>query len=285
MLIAYSFSLFIALIVYNNFYTSLEYEIYDRTVVSIYRDVIGFFYYAIYIFIAISFVRGFGFDIKKFSFEKDIKELNISDTDSEEFEVSLDIDKETLISNIRKEKRLAGYYIKENFITLSIIFVIVLIILGIYVYNNIVVTNIIYNQNKVVIANNIEYTINNSYFTRRNKENVDLGINYVVIDLTMTNKTSDNVKLNLMKTRLKIGNYYFYPVTNYYTYFDDLGIGYKNNNLKSNVASNYLLVFKIDKKIVSKKNIILQLFDKEEYSSNDVKTIYQQIKLKWSVNR
>ena len=113
-LIVYCVVLLISLIVYSNFYTSLEFETYDRFILSVYRDVIGIIYYLVYFFLGFTFVRGFGFDIKKFSFEKDLKLLNISESDSEEFELAVEVDKEKIVNTIRRERRLATYFFKEN---------------------------------------------------------------------------------------------------------------------------------------------------------------------------
>ena len=119
--IIYSVLLLFVLIIYYNFYNSLEFDTYNRLSLSIYRDIIGVMYYANYFFIFFNFVRGFGFDIKKFSFDKDLKDLDITEKDSEEFEFAFSIDKDKIIEKVRRERRYAKYYFKENALTLIII--------------------------------------------------------------------------------------------------------------------------------------------------------------------
>ena len=147
--IAYGALSLVILIVYNNFFNSLESVSYDRLTLSVYRDIIGAVHYVSYIFIVFTFVRGFGFDIKKFSFEKDLRDLNITEEDSEEFEVSFAFDKEKLIESLRREIRLSKYYFKENALTLLIIGGITLIVGGIIIYRSVIVicfANILFNR-------------------------------------------------------------------------------------------------------------------------------------------
>ena len=53
---------------------------------------------------------------------------------NEEYELSLGVDRESIATKIRKEKREFGYYLKENAFILSIIGIVLVIGLGIYLY-------------------------------------------------------------------------------------------------------------------------------------------------------
>ena len=66
------------------FFKSLDTTLYEPLRIVVNRDIILFLYIINFIFVIISFIRGFGFDIKKFSFDNDKKELNLEETDSEE---------------------------------------------------------------------------------------------------------------------------------------------------------------------------------------------------------
>lgn len=278
-LIGYSFCLIISLIACYDFYVSLEFELYDRAIISIYRDIMGFVYYIVYFFLALSFVRGFGFDIKKFRFDKDLKVLNIKEEDSEEFEVGVNVDKENIVNALRKERRLMTYYLKENALTLSIILIIFLVISGTLIYQNIVTNYVVYNEQDSILANNLEYIVNQTYYTNKNKYNETLNASYLIVDFTVINQSINNNIIDLKKTRLKINNDYFYPVINRYDAFKDLGVGYQKDVLKSLTTNQYILVFKLEDSLKKRDKIILEVFDREEYKNNELKIYRQRIRL------
>ena len=56
------------------------------------RDLMGLFYYLQFIFVFVSISRTIGFNIKKFDFQSDLKELKILESDNEEFELDFEID-------------------------------------------------------------------------------------------------------------------------------------------------------------------------------------------------
>ena len=59
------------------------------------------------------FLRGLGFDVKKFNFTKDIQELNLTKEDAEEVEIDVSFNTEAVMRGIRKQKREFGYFLKE----------------------------------------------------------------------------------------------------------------------------------------------------------------------------
>ena len=65
-------------------------------------------------FLIVSLVRAIGFNIKKFNFEKDLKELQIDSSDNEEFEVGVNLDNNDIKTIINRRKRILKYFIKEN---------------------------------------------------------------------------------------------------------------------------------------------------------------------------
>ena len=59
-------------------------------------------------------MRTFGLDIKKFNFNMDEEFLELSEADREEFEIRLDIDKNTFKRGFRRLLRNLGYIYKIN---------------------------------------------------------------------------------------------------------------------------------------------------------------------------
>ena len=64
---------FITFLFLISFYTNLEFQSYSNQTLVILRDLTMVIYYLNYPLLAVAFIRGFGFNIKKFNFEKDLK--------------------------------------------------------------------------------------------------------------------------------------------------------------------------------------------------------------------
>lgn len=84
------------------------------------------------IFLVFSIIRAIGFDIKKFNFKSDLREMNYDFSDSEEVEVNINLNSYKYKRKIRRALREFTYYLKENklFVTISLgILAFILIIL------------------------------------------------------------------------------------------------------------------------------------------------------------
>ena len=69
--------LLVFLIYFLFFFKSLDTTVYENLRIVANRDISLFAYIINFFFVGFTFIRGFGFDIKKFSFDKDKKELNL----------------------------------------------------------------------------------------------------------------------------------------------------------------------------------------------------------------
>ena len=247
-LIVYSIVLLISLIYFYSFFISLENTYYEPLRIVINRDIILFVYYVNYFYVGFSFIRGFGFDIKKFSFDRDKKELNLEETDNEEYELNIGIDKDNFASYIRKERREFRYYLKENALILSIIGSLLIIILGLYLYYNFFVENKIYEQNEEVVIGKITYRVQKAMLTTLDKYSnaINSKNDFLIIDITINNN-SGNGSLDKEVFRVIDNNNYYYPVYNYCNSFDDLGNCYTNQELKMNNSYQFYLVYKLEK--------------------------------------
>lgn len=247
-LIGYSSILLILFIYLFSFFSSLDRTIYEPLRIVVNRDIVLFVYIVNYFYVGFSFIRGFGFDIKKFSFDQDKKELNIEESDNEEFELNLEIDEDKVARNIRKEKREFRYYIKENSTFLTITSIVIVLGLLIYGYVHFFVINKIYHENDSVMVSNLVYQVNKSYVTRLDKYSniVSPSYKFVLVDLNINNpKTS--VNFNHEKFRIQIEDNYYYPVYNFSSSFNDLGKIYEQSTIKANTKDNYILIFKVPK--------------------------------------
>ena len=66
------------------------------------------------IFLIFSLIRAIGFDIKKFNFRSDLREMNYDFADSEEIEVNINLNSYKYKRKVRRSLREFVYYLKEN---------------------------------------------------------------------------------------------------------------------------------------------------------------------------
>ena len=250
-MMGYLFVLLAILIYFRIFFAGLDGSDIEPLRGVVQRDIILFIYLANYFFVAFNFVRGFGFDIKKFSFDQDKKELDIEETDNEEFELNINIDKDKIVAKIRKEKRELGYYIKENIIVVSIVVIIILGFIGFKVYKNVIVPNKYFNENEVVAISNVSYKVRESMMTPYNKYSlvISKGDTFLVVMVDIINNSDKAGTVGDNRFRLNIGDDYYYPNTNVYTAFSDLGTGFRNNTLKAKTTSSFIVIFKLSEGI------------------------------------
>ena len=146
-----SFALYIYFI---SVFSRLEFTTFSNQTLVILRDVSMILHYINYGFLAFAFARGFGFNIKKFNFEKDIKELDIKAEDREEIELKSTIDPEQVGDFIRKRKRNLMYYVKENsYILITLLAIIGLSTISIFSINKLVVNKVYRMGNTINIDN------------------------------------------------------------------------------------------------------------------------------------
>ena len=276
-LIIHSFALIIAFIYFFIFFKSLDNTIYSPLRIVVNRDIALFIYITNYFFVAFSFIRGFGFDIKKFSFEKDKKELNIEEEDSEEYEVQLNLDKGDVIAYLNKQKREFGYYVKLNAPMLITILVIIVVSLSLYFYYDIFVVNKTYKENEDIMFSVINYRINKSYITDLDKygNEIENGYKFLVVNMSIENTIDEAIRLDEQALRVFDGENYYYPSKQICNNFSDFGTCYANQELKEKASSEYILAFKLNKNI---NNVYLEILkDKRDYSYAKVKLSTEEL--------
>ncbi len=272
---------FISLIIYMNVFNDLEFNTFSNQALVIYRDLGMILYYLNYLFLAIAFVRGFGFNIKKFNFEKDIKELDITDADREEIELSSGVDYEKVGNFLRKRKRNLGYYFKEN----SFVFIVLLVIIGLsttaYISINKLVINKTYKEGISISTNDIDYKVIGSYLTNKDKyQNIikDKNTYYLIVNLNIVNKLDTGLTLNINNTRVKIKNNYYYPVNNVSSKFNDIGIVYKEQVIPKKSNKDYIVIFELSNVNINSK-MILELYSGKQVKGGEAIFHYKNVRL------
>lgn len=270
---------FVIYIVFLSAFNSLEYNSLSNQSIVIYRDIAMVLYYLNYYFLTIAFVRGFGFNVKKFNFEKDLKELNITEEDREEIEVGSGLDLENVGNFVRRRKRNLMYYVKENSYILIVISIIIILITGSIIAINKLVVARVYNEGNIVSIDSIDYKVLSSYVTDKDLYGnvIKNNKNYLVVSIEMDNKSNENLKISMENTRVKVGNDYYYPKVTQANKFVDLGNVFKNQVINKNNSGKYILIFEIKNK---SKDYTLQLYRGKKVVNEEAILYYRDVSLK-----
>ena len=206
-------------------------------------------------------IRALGFDVKKFDFERDLEQLEITSEDSEEIEVNLEFDFDKFKRNFRRRIRHFRYVYLENKVVINIIFLIIALVLAVLIYLKIGVYDKVYKENQVFKITNYQIKIKETYNVNTNYygEQIDDATTFIVVKANIKSYLEKEIKFESARLALEINNHLFHHQKKYKDSFKDLGNIYLNQKVK-NEASDYLFVFQIPKDYAN-KDINLKYFD------------------------
>lgn len=236
-----------------NYFDTLKSTLVEQKTIRLYRDLFRFALAFEYIVTFIMLIRGLGFDIKKFDFKNDIKELDLSAEDAEEIEVSIKVNSSRILRVFRQMLRKLGYYVKENKLVLTIILIIVIGFSTFKIYNNTKAGNTYYSPGEYMNTYKFTMKVNNSYVTNTSYDGKTLDDYYTIVSFNVKGTTNNKNSISSTSLKLKVGGDIYYPTDKMCASFTDLGVCYKYKTISNNIYSDYILVYKIDKKNISKK--------------------------------
>ncbi len=270
------------IIFYNSFsiLKELETELLDSKTVRLWRDLITFSLYFQYGTLVVMLVRGLGFDIKKFNFQSDLKELKINYEDNEEFEFDISSSGTKIAREGRKLIRnLKYFYLEHRFILIIIISLIFIVLITLFIIN-IFVINKTYNEKEWVKTSKYSIRVVNSYYVNKNSKGdylSSLDDIYLVMLLDIKNNDIDNKTFNITDFRVKIGNYTYYPSNKLCSHLKDIGNCYFDYKITSD-SKTYMFIYQISKDDVLKSSTLYY----EDYyviTNKTVQSNYKKIKL------
>ena len=277
--LVYTSICFIACLFLFSVFSSLEYSSLSNRALALIRDLTMVLYYADFFFLAISFIRGFGFDIKRFNFDKDLEQLDITEKDREEIELESPIDYDKVVNFARRKKRNISYYFKENSYVLIVLLIIISLGLSSYLIIDKLIVNKVYREQQIVTIDKLDFKIIDSYVSNKNINGNVINKNkkFIIIPFEVTNNYDKYVQILTENTRIRINKNYYYPKVN--TAFNDLGVVYKSQNIPKGATKKYLFLFEIDNN--EKTNTVyLELYAGKKQEDNQIVFTYKTIKLK-----
>ena len=221
-------------------------------------------------------VRATGFDVKKFDFKTDLKELEIEEKDREEVEVQINFDSNKLVRQIRKKIRFLKYAYKENRLLFNLVISFSSIILVSLLMFLIFGGQKIINQNEYFSGNNISMKITDSYIVNTDYKGNVLNEDYYYLLLNIEAKSNySEQSLDFATLKILIDNYIYTPTIENRDSFFDFGTVYNEEKIGTNYEEKVLL-YKIPKELIN-KDIYFSFVDK---NNKDDKGNFKNVKVK-----
>ena len=270
------------LVFYNqgyNIINVLETQVLETRKIRLLRDLMSIVLLFQIFGVFATFIRATGFDIKKFDFNKDLEELDITEEDAEEFEVSVEFEENIYIREFKRIIRFMKYAYVENRIIINGLILIGIAIVSSVIYINLTVYNKVYKQGDSFLTNGLFMNVEKSYITNTNFEGEKITDNYLLVIQLNVKANYDKISLNLAKMGIKIGKRKYYPTNKYNSDLKDLGKIYKNEIISKEKFEKQLLIYEIPAKLIEKKMFFYYL-DTIEAGKKNMNPKYIKVKLK-----
>ena len=229
--------------------SGLEKEVWSAASAKAYRDIAMIAYYPQFIAIVLIGIRAIGFDVKKFNFKNDLRELEITEADSEEIELNLNFDSTKAQRNVRRFVRETGYYYQENKFILTIIAILGVLIIGYTIYKNYEKNIFRYNEGDTFNLRGLDINILSSMITDVNTKGDPIrdGSAFLVLLVNVNNNTNRDIDFAYDYLRLLIGNKVAYPDLSLSSYFSDYGDQLNSEKTYSRRGYTYVIPYEINK--------------------------------------
>ena len=258
------FALYLVLNMIKGFFS-----VYNSTVqatdVRLSRDLLFIFAFTQIPTIVVLVMRVFGLGRFKIDFSHDQEFLELSESDREEIEISLDIDKNSFKRLYRKLLRNISYFYTEHRIICIVIATVIVVGAGFNIYKHVFVTNRSYSEGEIYSANGYTLRINKVYFTDKDYAGkvITKKSNFVIVDVAVKNNSSPRT-IKMENFHIKNGTKdYVSTRKTYEKEFIDLGTTYNVvKELRRDEETNFIIVFKVDKDLDKDKFVMF-------YQEND----------------
>lgn len=231
----------------------LETTVLPAKEIRLLRDISRINYWMLLIVDIPIIIRGLGFDIKKFNFNKDMQELKLEEADNEEVEVNTNISSDKILNTGRKQIRELKYYYTEYKLFINIILgIIALILIIIFPFNKLVIHGTV-GEKQTISTDKFNLSVTSSYITTRNRISRDNS--YLIAKVKIKGKEK-KYTLRLDELVLEGKNNNYIPSLKYYNYFTDIGKGYNKEYLSLDEYTEYILIYNIKNEDKNKKLII-----------------------------
>ncbi len=227
-------------------------------------------------------VRGSGFNIKQFDFKNDIADMDISAEDSEEFEFQIGIDKNDLITKVRRKFRYFKYYYIENKTVFHIMYGIAGFILVISVINAVRSIEPTYKEGQTFDYGSVDITVLDSFKTFYSTvgERISDKAFFLVSKIRIKNKTGNGISFNNKLLQLNYTSTNSVQSTSKYnSKFLEFGVPYEDNVIPAYSEKDYIFIFEVPREYYKTK-LNMKFKYSVDYKDGKYNYHYRTVKLK-----
>ena len=283
LLVTYYSVVFIALFYISSILQSFETELLASTLARSLRDIFIIVYLPQFIFIVFILLRTIGFNVKKFDFADERKEINTDIYDDEEFEINVNIESYKFKQKINRIFRESVYYVKENKFIVMCVCIVFAFSLGVYIYNNIH-TNYDqhYKMGNTFIYQNLNVTVHDAIISNLDHQGNVIDDNYyLVLKTNITNTSGYTIDIDYNNFKLMVGNDIITPTVNMASKFIDFASSNVTYSISHNGNNTFSLVYKLTKNQI-KKNMELRIHNHSYYEKDEYVNASIFVKIKTS---
>ena len=245
----YYLLVFLSLFYIRSVLASFEETLLAATTARSLRDILIIASLPQYGFIFSVFLRAIGFDLKKFNFASDLRQMNYSSKDAEEFELNINLDVYKARRKLRRLLRELIYYIKENRFVIIIVCIIALIAFFNFVRNNVHGNyDQSYHMNKTFKYEKTDITFLDSIITNLdfNGRKIDDSKYYLALKINISNESGSSVRIDYNNFKLSIGDRLINPTITDSKYFIDLASSVVPTVINHRTNHTFVLVYELN---------------------------------------
>lgn len=213
-------------------------------------------------------IRILGVDLNKFNFKMDEEYLELDSNDLDEFELNIDIDKNSFKRSYKKLIRNTFYVYAEHKFIINIIISVLVVFILFSSYRYFFVLHKSYKQGDYINSSGYTIKINRAYYTDKNYSGnvISKSSSFLIIDLNIKNNVAMR-EVNFNRFHVMNGvNNYSYTFNTYGKEFSDIGKTLDKKELKNGEEVNLIMVYKVDKKLDKNKFVLYyQELDNKPY--------------------
>ena len=279
-ILLYYIFLFVLITLTYSILSNMEHNLITAQSARAYRDISVVLCLPQYFFFIYTLIRGIGFDIKKFDFANDLKDLEITDIDNEEFEFEINVEGYKAKRTFRRFLRETKYYILEHKFIFSCILVVFVITIGTLIYLHFGVYNQTYHESDKMTHNYFNIQITDSILTNLGLDGnvITNGKYYLILQLDIENRSTKSYALDYTNFRLVLNNKNIYPTLDRGDFFIDYGIAYKGEEIKPKVKNYYVLAYEIPEEELT-NSYTIKILESIDYQLGEISTKYKNIQL------
>ena len=282
--VIYYIAYLVFLVYISSVLKNFEYALLASTTARTLRDITLLVLLPQLVFIVLLGLRALGFNVKKFNFSKDIKELQLAEGDSEEVEVNINFDTYKAKRGFRRAFRELIYYIKENKFMVGVIVAVVAVVSLFFIYSS-SSTNFdsTYKVGTPFVYERLQITVKDAILSNVNYRGaiIKKGNYYLALKLNVKNNTGDSITLDYNKFKIIIGGVGLTPNNGYVKNFLDYNSPTIPTLITSKTDEDIILIYEMDEQIIN-KSMKVQLYNGSVYQNGEYydKNIFISLKPK-----